>query len=284
MNLREITTDRGIFSFREYGSSANPPIIMVHGWPETSYSWHHVAGYLEDKYHLIAIDLRGAGGSNRALNKSHYSKNELAQDIFSVINEIGIKNFFLSGHDWGSAVVQEMAFADASRIKKLCLLNMIIIHNKAGKIAAYKILGQKLFYPFWYQFFQNLKELPEILIKGKENEWVRFFMRGMSGSVPEQSIQEYVKSYQVEGSITCAANLYRTMGTDTIRWAAYEGQKISIPTKLIYGNLDPVIIKEYFTGIEECFDEISISELETGHFIMDEKPKEVAELMEGFFI
>lgn len=284
MKIKEINTDRGLFAYREYGKPSNPAIVMIHGWPETSYCWHHVATQLQDKYRPIAVDLRGAGGSNRALDKSHYSKDQLALDIYAVLDELEIDSFYLAGHDWGSAVVQEMAFANPIRIKKLVLLNMVIIHNKLGKAAAYKVLGQQLFYPFWYQFFQNLKELPEILIKGKENEWVRFFMRGMSSSVPEDSITEYVKSYQVEGSITCAANLYRTMGTDAKRWQSYEGQKINVPTKMIYGNLDPVIIREYLTDIDSCFDNISISELETGHFILDEKPAEVAEIMGDFLI
>lgn len=284
MKIKKITTDRGLFGYREYGIPSNPTIVMIHGWPETSYCWHHVATQLQDKYRPIAIDLRGAGGSNRALDKSNYSKDQLALDIFAVLDQLGIDSFYLAGHDWGSAVVQEMAFAKPSRIKKLVLLNMVIIHNKQGKTAAYKVLGQQLFYPFWYQFFQNLKELPEILIKGKENEWVRFFMRGMSSSVPEDSIAEYVKSYQVEGSITCAANLYRTMGMDTKRWQTYEGKKINVPTKMIYGNLDPVIIREYLTDIDSCFDNISISELETGHFILDEKPAEVAQILGDFLI
>lgn len=279
---REIKTERGLFALREYGSSDAPPVILIHGWPETSYCWHHVAEHLQIKYRPIAIDLRGFGGSNRALDQSLYSKDQLALDIYAVIDELGIDDFFLVGHDWGSAVVQEMAFANANRIKKLVLLNMVIIHNKVGKDAAYKILGQKLFYPFWYQFFQNQKELPELLIKGKEKEWVRFFMRGMSNNVPEESLEEYVKSYQVEGSITCAANLYRTMGVDAKRWQTYAGRKINVPTKMIYGNLDPVIIREYLTGIESCFDEVSVSELETGHFVMDEKPKEVANILKEF--
>jgi len=91
-------------------------------------------------------------------------------------------------------------------------------------------------------------------------------MRGMSKDVPEESILEYVKSYQAK------------------RWSGYEGKIITIPTKLIYGNLDPVIIPEYFTGIDKCFEDIDIIELETGHFVMDEKPIEVAKILSEYFI
>lgn len=279
---QKINTERGLFGYRSYGQNNAPPLVMIHGWPETSYCWHHAAQHLKDQFRIIAVDLRGAGASNRALDKSHYSKDQLGLDVLSVIDELGIKDFYLAGHDWGSAVAQELALMNQSRVKKLCLLNMLIIMNAKGKEAAYKVLGKKLFYSFWYQWFQNLKELPEALIKDKEDVWIRFFMRGMANDIPEDSIAEYVKSYKVKGSITCAANLYRTMGADIARWQSYEGQKFTMPTKLIYGNLDPVIIKEYFVGMESCFESISMDELPTGHFVMDEKPKEVAQLMAAF--
>lgn len=282
MNKQSITTERGLFGYTSYGQNGNPIVVMIHGWPETSYCWHHVAEHMQDKYNIIAVDLRGAGGSNRELDKSHYTKDKLGLDVVSMIDKIGIGDFYLAGHDWGSAVAQEIALANQERVKKLCLLNMPIIMNNKGKEAAYKVLGKTLFYSFWYQWFQNMRELPEALIKDKEEEWIRFFMRGMANDIPEDCIAEYIKSYKVEGSITCAANLYRTMGKDIARWHSYEGQKFRMPTKLIYGNLDPVIIKEYFVGMESCFDNITMSELPTGHFVMDEKPKEVATLISDF--
>jgi len=277
-----IKTERGSFSYTSYGIETLPAVVMIHGWPETSYCWHHVAEHLQDRYHLIAVDLRGAGGSNRALDKSHYTKDQLCLDVLSIIDKLGVRKFHLAGHDWGSAVAQEIALNHAERINKLCLLNMVIINNEKGKQEAYKILGKTLFYSFWYQWFQNLKGLPEALIKDREDVWVRFFMRGMATDIPEESINEYVNSYRVEGSITCAANLYRTMREDIARWKTYEGKKFTMPTKLIYGNLDPVIIKEYFHDIESCFESISIAEIKTGHFLMDEKPKEVADIMSEF--
>lgn len=282
MDITQIHTERGVFSYREYGAKQATPLILIHGWPETSYCWHHVAQRLDSDFRILAVDLRGAGHSNRALDKALYTKYNLGLDILSVTDKLGIEEFYLAGHDWGSAVAQEIALNHGERIKKLCLLNMVIINNEKGKQAAYQVLGKKLFYSFWYQWFQNLKGLPEVLIKDKEDAWVRFFMRGMANDIPEESIKKYVESYKVEHSITCAANLYRTMGEDFSRWKTYQDQKFQMPTKMIYGNLDPVIIKEYLIDIESCFVDISIIELDTGHFIVDEKPEEVAAIMKEF--
>ncbi len=283
MNIKEITTDRGLFSYREYGKTDGNHLVTIHGWPETSYCWHHAALHLQEKYHIISVDLRGAGGSNRDLDKSKYGKDHLALDVISMLDQLGIDSFYLAGHDWGGGVAQEIAFKVASRIKKLCVLDFPIITNHIGQAAAYKVLGKKLFYPFWYQFFLNLRDLPEALIAGKEEVWVRFFMRGMASDIPEESVMEYVKSYQVEGSITCAANLYRTMSSDIVRWKSLQDQMIEIPTLIIRGSKDPVIIEEYFEGIENCISDVQLKSIEAGHFVVDEQPKEVASLLSAFF-
>ena len=284
MNTKEISTSRGSFGFREYGKPTDPSLIMIHGWPETSYCWHHTAIHLQDSYHIIAVDLRGAGGSNRELDKSKYAKDQLALDIISMLDELKVDDFYLVGHDWGGGVAQEMEFKISSRIKKLCIINFPIITNQKGQAAAYKILGQKLFYPFWYQFFLNLRELPEALIEGKEDAWVRFFMRGMVNDIPEESIQAYIDSYKIKGSITCSANIYRTMASDIKRWNTLQGKMIESPTLIIHGTKDPVIIKEYFEGAEDRITDFQMKSIETGHFVMDEKPKEVSALLAGFFV
>lgn len=281
-NTKTISTNRGLFGYRDYGVSNAPAIILIHGWPETSYCWHHMAQYLDEKYRLIAVDLRGAGGSNRDLDKSKYSKEQLALDVISMIDALEIKDFYLVGHDWGGGVAQEVEFKVSARIKKLCVINFPIITNHIGQAAAYKILGQKLFYPFWYQFFLNLRELPEALIEGKEDTWIRFFMRGMINEIPEDSIKEYINSLKVKDSITCAANLYRTMASDIVRWKSLQGTMIKTSTLLIHGSKDPVIIKEYFEGADTCIEHFELKSIETGHFVMDEKPKEVADILSEF--
>lgn len=282
MKTTAISTSRGTFGLRSFGSEDKPTIVCIHGWPETSYCWHQVGNILSSDYHVLCPDLRGAGHSERDLDKNSYTKEKLALDILELLDDQSISDFYLVGHDWGGAIAQEMAFIAPEKIKKLTIINMVIIHNKEGKLAAYKILGQYLFKSFWYQFFQSLKGLPEELIIGKEEVWVRYFMRGMENEVPEDAIQEYIKSYKKEGSITSAANLYRTMRKDMERWVSLEGKKINIPTMIIHGILDPVIIKEYFQGIDNCFKEVSIHSIKSGHFVMDEKPKEVANLLTAF--
>ncbi len=278
-----IETTRGLFNIRTYGTPTNPPLILVHGWPQTSYSWHHTAPYLTNFY-LIAPDLRGMGDSNRELDIKAYAKNEMAKDIFAIADALRIDKFHLGGHDWGGAIVQEMAFLEPARINKLIIINMIIINNPKGQTKASEVLVKYLFKFSWYQFFMSIKEFPEALLAGKEDIWVRFFSRGISNPIPEDAIEEYIRCYKIPNTITTAANIYRMLSKDQARWKNFEGQIIDIPTKIIHGILDPVIIKEYLYNVEDYFSNIEISRLKGGHFIVDEQPKEVGEIIREYLL
>lgn len=278
-----IETTRGVFNIRTYGNPSDPPLMLVHGWPQTSYCWHHAAPYLGDFY-IIAPDLRGMGDSNRALDLKLYEKDKMAMDLFAIADELKIERFHLGGHDWGGAIVQEMAFLHPSRIKKLIIINMMIINNPKGQAKASEVLVKYLFKSSWYQFFMSIKEFPEALLAGKEDIWVRFFSRGISNPIPEDAIEEYIRSYKIPNSITTAANIYRTLKKDRARWKNFEGEIIDIPTKIIHGVLDPVIIKEYIHRVEDYFPTIEISRLKGGHFIVDEQPKEVAAIIREYLL
>ena len=280
---QHITTPRGTFHIRTYGNPSDPPLFLIHGWPQTSYCWHHTAQFLGGVY-VIAPDLRGMGDSNRDMDVNLYSKDEMAADIFAIADELNIDEFFLGGHDWGGAVVQEMAFLHPDRIKKLIIINMYIINNTVGQGLAREILVKQMFRSSWYQYFMSIKDLPEALIIGKEEVWVRFFSRGISNPVPEDAIAEYTRCYKIPGTITTASNFYRAVPKDRARWKKYEGLKVEIPTKIIHGILDPVIIKEFIEGIDQFYPDVNVSFLNGGHFIVDEQPEEVAHEIIDFLI
>ncbi|MCI4670966.1 MAG: alpha/beta hydrolase [Bacteroidia bacterium] len=276
-----IQTQRGEFNIRTYGDSHLPPLILVHGWPQSSYCWHHMAPFLET-YYVIAVDIRGMGDSNRAMEIELYTKDQMSEDIFAIADALGIDKFYLGGHDWGGAIVQEMALRKPKRILKLIVINMVIINNRTGQLKASEILVKQLYRSSWYQFFLSIPQFPEAMISGKEEIWVRFFSRGISNPIPEDAIQEYIRCYKIPNSLTTIANIYRTLHIDRKRWRQYEGIKLAIPTLVIHGIKDPVIIKEYIIGLEECYPNSQIVHLDGGHFIVDEQPKEVAEAITAF--
>jgi pimeloyl-ACP methyl ester carboxylesterase len=154
--MPSITTPRGQFHIRTYGDPSDSPLMLVHGWPQTGYAWHHMAAYLKGFY-IIAPDLRGMGDSNRELHLRWYKKDEMCKDLLAIMDELGIHKFSLGGHDWGGAIVQEMNFLEPERINKLIVINMIIINNTAGQAKADAINRKTAYRSSWYKHFHSIK-------------------------------------------------------------------------------------------------------------------------------
>lgn len=282
MQTQKIEVSRGLFNVREGGNENGFPVVMVHGWPESSYCWEAVATHMDASLRIIAPDLRGLGDSERTLDTDAYQKVELAKDILEVLDAMGIEQFYLVGHDWGGVVAQELAFLAPQRVKKLVIMNISIINNMKGSLEALNIIYKNGAVPFWYQYFQMQPFLPEALIKGNERTWVSYFF-GNSKNIPQAAIEEYIRCYSIENTPATAAALYRTKAKDLEHWMSLMGKKHPMPALYLYGNKDSVIIPEFLNHIEECFDSISVKTVDAAHFVQEEKPLEVATLMNEFF-
>jgi haloacetate dehalogenase len=285
MKTRKITVSRGTFNIRESGDERGTPVVMLHGWPESSYCWEAAAAFLDPSLRIIAPDLRGLGDSERTLKVEAYQKVELARDIIEIVDALHIDSFFLVGHDWGGIVAQETALLIPERIKKLVILNIPVITNGAGALEAAKALAAMRFMPYWYQYFQQQPGLAEAMIKGNEDVWVRYFFgrKGKDGTIPSEAVDEYVRCYRIENTPATGAAYYRAMALDAQRWAGLAGKKFPMPALYIYGLEEITIVPENLNHLEECFESIRVEKLQAGHFIQEEKPREVADLMNRFF-
>lgn len=280
-----LETARGRFAVRETG--AGPPLVMVHGWPESSYCWHGVAEQLRDQFRIIAPDLRGLGDSVRTLEPEPYTKQALGADLLALLDALEFERCILIGHDWGGAAVQEAALAAPERVERMVLLNIPVLPNARGNAAAQtKLAGNPA--PLWYQFFQNARDadgtgLAEAMIPGNERVWLGHFLRTWAAEgIAEDAFDEYVRCYAQPDTPTTGANFYRVYKTDMKRWMELSGTRFSAPALYIHGHHDPVIIPEFTHHLEDVFDNIRVESLEAAHFVQEEKPTEVAELIREF--
>lgn len=287
--LETISTSRGLFALRTTAAPypGAPVLVLQHGWPESSYCWKAVSEQLQQDFQIIAPDLRGLGDSERTLDPAAYTKQELGQDLLALLDALAIKRCFLAGHDWGGAVAQEAALAQPERFEKLILLNIHVLPNARGNAEAQAAMRNRPA-PLWYQFFQNARSdndagLAEAMIPGNERVWLGHFLRTWSDlDFPADALEEYVRCYSISDTPTTGANMYRCFKQDMARWEQLAGRKFAMPGLYIHGYKDPVIIPAYTEHLDDVFDHIQVERVEAAHFVQEEQPQQVAELIQGF--
>lgn len=283
MVSKYIKTSRGKFHVVENENFDGFPLVLIHGWPQSHFCWKRIIPYIEGDWRIITPDLRGLGDSERSLEQDKYRKVELARDMLELLNELKVQDCIIVGHDWGGAVTQEMAVLEPNRIKKMVLINISVINNLKGNLEAQQKLNSMGNYVSWYQHFQQQKHLPEAMIKGNEAVWLGYILYSFSGiGFPKDAMQEYIRCYQKDHTPCTGANYYRTFRDDIQRWMELSGLVFKMPSLYIHGTKDMVIIPEFLNHIETCFADIRVKEVDSGHFVMEEQPEEVAKHLNDF--
>ncbi len=271
------------FAYREGGDPAGTPVVMVHGWPESSYCWAPLTTRLKPGLRVIAPDLRGLGDSTRDGEPAAFRKQALAQDMLRLLDALEIERFQLVSHDWGGVVAQEMAVAAPERITRLVIMNISIINNARGNAEALEVVRSKGARHQWYQHFQQHPGLAEAMIPGNEAAWLGAFLRTSTGApFPEDAFREFVRCYSIPGTPGAGANYYRAMPEDQKRWASLTGHVFPMSSLYVHGNKDKVVIPEFLNHVDECFREIQVESVDAGHFLQEEAPDAVAEHINAF--
>jgi pimeloyl-ACP methyl ester carboxylesterase len=105
------------------GDSANPAVILLHGFPESHRTWREISGSLAERFHLIMPDQRGFGGSDLPQDVQSYKTDVLIDDVFALCDELGVDRFALVGHDWGGAITWGAALREDPRLSRIAIIN-----------------------------------------------------------------------------------------------------------------------------------------------------------------
>ncbi|MCB1138053.1 MAG: alpha/beta hydrolase [Leptospiraceae bacterium] len=261
------------------------PLVLLHGWPEGSHSWQGVVDSLLAtgfSRSILCVDLKGLGHSSRSLDWKTYKKQTMASEVKELLDQLQIPSFDLVGHDWGGVVAQEMAIQWPEKVRKLVISNISLITHLDG-LRKGREAKQGIFDVDWYQSFQQT-DLPAKLVPGNEEAFLRYFLRSPESvpAIPEESIQQSIDCYRIQGTPAAASYWYRTLPYDTRRWLTLRKHRFEMPTLLLYGNKDPVINMDYVHGFEVPFPRGSLVELDAGHFCHEERPQEFAAELLGF--
>jgi pimeloyl-ACP methyl ester carboxylesterase len=180
-------------------------VVLLHGWPHTSYSWRHVIPRLSLKYRVIAPDMRGLGDSSRPA--VGYDNGTVAGDVIELLDSHGVHEFSLVGHDWGGPVAFAATLLARDRVKKLALVDTVLAGD--GRSAGSGQGGAR-----WHHLFHRTPDLPEALTAGREAAYLAWFYDEYSerpGAVRPDDLAEYVRCYSQPGAMRCGFEYYRTL-------------------------------------------------------------------------
>lgn len=241
-----------------------PLVILLHGWPETSYEWRSTMPVLSKYYHVVAPDLRGLGLSEKTA--SGYDKKTIATDIKDLIIALGQNHAKVVGHDMGGKTAYTMAHLYPSYVSKLILVDCLIPGTENTDI--YK--GGS-----WHYGFHMAPEFPEMLTKGREKEYIRAQIKAMSykkDAISENTIDEYVRHYATDGGMTAGFNYYRALPQDAALVKTFQGQKLTMPVLVISGA-HGVGDKLSKALANETISLKTVIVPDSGHFVPEEDPK-----------
>ncbi len=269
--------------------SQAPPLLLLHGHPQTHAMWHKVAPELAKRFKLVLMDLRGYGDSDRPDdNADHaaYSKREMAKDAVAVMQHFSFSQFSILAHDRGARVAHRLAADHPGMVQRMMLLDI------APTLAMYENTTQAFATSYWHWFFLiQPQPLPEALIESDPVRYIRSVMgkrhAGLAAFAPE-AMQEYERCIQIPGSARGICEDYRASATIDLehdRADIAAGKKLSVPLRVLWGEHG--VVGANFDVIRlwsERATNVTGRALPCGHYIAEEAPGELFAEANNFFL
>ena len=272
------------------GPADAPPVILLHGFPESHRTWREVAPRLQDRFRLIMPDQRGYAGSDRPQDVDAYKPDKLVGDVFALADALGLGEFALVGHDWGGAVAWATALRGDPRLVRLGIVNSphpAIFQKSLIEDADQRAAAQYI----------NAFRAPGVEAYTESKGWDWFFERTFAGHVDPSLISEtekrqYIADWSQPGALTAMLNWYRAtpivvpppgvtvpLPDFLLRFT----NKVRIPTVVIWGMRDTVLRPVQLDGLGKLVEDLQVVRLpDTGHFAPWEAPDEVAGALAPF--
>lgn len=263
-----------------------PPLVLLHGYPQTHVMWHKVASALTDRYTVICPDLRGYGGSGHPPSgPSHaaYSKRAMGADILALMHGLGFREFSIAGHDRGGRVAHRLALDHPEHVRKLAVLDIV------PTLHVFETMGQSVAtgYYHWLFLIQS-GGLPERLIGNDPEYYCRDKLRRWSfhkEAFAPEAVDAYVAAFRRPKTIHSTCEDYRAAASiDLEHDRADRSSRVQPPMLVLWGG-EGLMAKNYdVLGVwKERGVEVSGHALPCGHFLPEEAPEETVAALRGFF-
>ncbi|MCC8979418.1 alpha/beta hydrolase [Bradyrhizobium sp. 10BB] len=248
------------------GPVDGPVIVLLHGWPQTWYTWRNVMPKLASAgYRVVAVDYRGAGQSEKTA--SGYDKAAMAADIRALVQSLGVSNVNLVGRDIGVMIAYAYAAQWPDGVKTLTMLDVPIPATPAWNEAKHKPDPD-----IWHFGFFQRPDVPELLIAGHEFAFIRDFIHVREyRPILDDDIRVYADAYAAAGGLRAGFELYRAFPQDEQRFAEFEKTKLPMPVLALAGDKSNGTVE--LTMAQRLASDVSGGTApETGHWLPDENP------------
>ena len=263
---------------------SGPPVLLLHGYPQTHVMWHKVVPVLAEKYTVVAPDLRGYGDSGKPLvgdDPERYSKRRTAQDQLEVMTALGHPEFHVVGHDRGARVGYRMALDAPERVLSFTTLDV------APSQAAFEAMDSSLSFAwFHWHLMRQPEPFPETLIGSNAKFYLDFLLErwtAVEGSITDEAYAEYLRCFSDRETIRASCADYRAIDVDLSHDEADRGRKLTCPVLALWGSntakrpgwqtgqaLDMLAVwRERAENLRGC-------PIDCGHFLAEEAPEETA--------
>ena len=270
--IRAIEANGLVFRARFAGaeSSSSEPVILLHGFPETSIMWAGLMERLADEgYRCFAPDQRGYSQEARPGGIDEYAHQKLVSDVIALADALGYARFHLIGHDWGSAIGWVLLHLHPDRVRSWTAMSVPHMDAFASAIADDPDQRKRS----QYMGFFMMPEKPERQLAADDFA----FLRSLWSSIPREQVEEYVSVFSQPGALTAALNWYRANAV--LLEKRRDGPKfgsVQHPTLLIWGNQDIAIGR---VAVERTAQYMKgpyrLVELDAGHWLAQEQPERV---------
>ena len=282
---RQIETSGATINLMTGGDG--PPLLMLHGYPQTHVMWHKIAPKLAQDFTVVVPDLRGYGDSGKPQGDPehlNYSKRVMAQDQAEVMSQLGFDTFLLVGHDRGGRVSHRLAKDHAHRVRKLAVLDIIPTHRM------FQIVDKEMATNTHHWFFLiQPYDFPERMIGASADYFIRRRFEGRRDSeeiFPPEAVAEYVRCFCDPATIHATCEDYRAGASiDLVHDEADLDQKVGCPCLALWSTTGYVgrtqdvlqVWRDYATDVRG-------HSLPCGHFLAEERPDETYTALKAFLL
>jgi len=285
--LEHVAVSAGTLRLRRGGSG--PPLLLLHGNPQTHAMWHKVAPQLARQYSVVCPDLRGYGGSFKppvSADHAAYAKRAMAQDMAELMAHFGHRTFLVGAHDRGARVAHRLAIDHPQRVEKLCVMDIIPTLEHFERADMRFGLG----YYHWFWFAQP-HPFPENVISAAPDAWWRAHTSREpkpSDFFDQEALADYMSAVHDPEMIRGMCEDYRAaagIDLEHDRASRAAGEKIRCPLLVLWGRKAKIEAWYDALGVwrNYCSAEVAGGPVDSGHYLAEEAPGEVLERLSAFF-